>query len=153
MIVFGLSTPNFPQFDEVQQQCHFAVVIGSSHRRRAKSPLGTVLIINLLGKGLTPRACMGDGGSIWWAPVAGYYFSQVYSLQTFSPQTQSITPSKVKWSAPKIHQTFAQLTDSDFKAFWNNKGQNSVGERGGIRFYLPLPRESVRAVFRAYATS
>ena len=40
------------------------VVIGSSHRRRAKSPLGTVLIINLLGKGLTPRACMGDGGSI-----------------------------------------------------------------------------------------
>ena len=40
----------------------------ASHRRRAKSPLGTVLIINLLGKGLTPRACMGDGGSIWWAP-------------------------------------------------------------------------------------
>ena len=31
-------------------------MIGSSHRRRAKSPLGTVLIINLLGKGLTPRA-------------------------------------------------------------------------------------------------
>ena len=24
-----------------------------------------------------------------------------------------ITPSKVKWSAPKIHQTFGQLTDSD----------------------------------------
>ena len=23
-----------------------------------------------------------------------------------------ITPSKVKWSAPKIHQTFGQLTDS-----------------------------------------
>ena len=41
----------------------------ASHRRRAKSPLGTVLIINLLGKGLTPRACMGDGGSIWWAPA------------------------------------------------------------------------------------
>ena len=39
------------------------VVIGSSHRRRAKPPLGTVLIINLLRKGLTPRACMGDGGS------------------------------------------------------------------------------------------
>ena len=54
------------------------VVIGSSHRRRAKSPLGTVLIINLLGKGLTPRACMGDGGSIWWAPdiksVDGFVF-------------------------------------------------------------------------------
>ena len=24
-----------------------------------------------------------------------------------------ITPSKVKWSAPKLHQTFGQLTDSD----------------------------------------
>ena len=39
-------------------------MIGSSHRRRAKSPLGTVLIINLLGKELAPRACMGDEGSI-----------------------------------------------------------------------------------------
>ena len=68
MIVFGLSTPNFLLFDEVQKQCHFVVVIGASHRRRAKSPLGTVLIINLLGKGLTPRACMGDGGSILWVP-------------------------------------------------------------------------------------
>ena len=25
----------------------------------------------------------------------------------------TITPLKVKWSAPKIHQTFGQLTDSD----------------------------------------
>ena len=64
MIVFGLSTPNFQLFDEVQYQCRFVVVIGSSHRRLARSPLGTVLIINLLGKGLAPRACMGDGGSI-----------------------------------------------------------------------------------------
>ena len=24
-----------------------------------------------------------------------------------------VTPSKVKWSGPKIHQTFRQLTDSD----------------------------------------
>ena len=24
-----------------------------------------------------------------------------------------IIPSRVKWSAPKIHQTFGQLTDSD----------------------------------------
>ena len=43
-------------------------MIGSSHRRFAKSPLGIVLIINLLGKELTLRASMGDGGSIWWAP-------------------------------------------------------------------------------------
>ena len=38
-----------------------------------------------------------------------------------------ITPSKVKWSAPKIQQTFGQLTDSDLsiisKGFWNNRGQ------------------------------
>ena len=46
-------------------------MIGSFHCRRAKSPLGTVPIINLLGKGLSPRACMGDGGSIWWAPAFG----------------------------------------------------------------------------------
>ena len=59
-----------------------------------------------------------------------------------------ITPSKVKWSAPKIHQTFGQLTDSDLsiisKGCWNNRGQNSLRERGGIRFYLPLPGKSVR---------
>ena len=44
-------------------------------------------------------------------------------MQASSPRNQSakyiflkspITPSKVKWSAPKIHQTFAQLTDFDF---------------------------------------
>ena len=59
-----------------------------------------------------------------------------------------ITPSKVKCSSPKIHQTFAQLADSDMsiisKAFWNNRGQNFLRERGGIRFYLTLPGESVR---------
>ena len=87
----------------------------------------------------------------------GYYFSHVFPCKLFSPRNQSagyfflkspITPSKVKWLAPKIHQTFAQLTDSDLsiisKAFWNNRGQNSLGERGGIRFYLPLPGESVQ---------
>ena len=44
-----------------------------------------------------------------------------------------IIPSRVKWSAPKIHQTFGQLTDSDLsiisKGFCNNRGQNSQGER------------------------
>ena len=53
---------------------------------------------------------------------AGDYFSQLYPYKLFpleiSPQDMffmksPITPSKVKWSAPKIHQTFAQLTDSD----------------------------------------
>ena len=46
------------------------------------------------------------------------------SFQAFSPRNQSggrifflksaITPSKVNWSTPKIHETFfSQLTDSD----------------------------------------
>ena len=67
-------------------------------------------------------------------------FFPVISLQAFSPQNPSagyfflkspITPSKVKWSAPKIHQTFGQLTDSDLsiisKGFWNNRRLNSKG--------------------------
>ena len=53
---------------------------------------------------------------------AGDYFSQLYpyklfpleiSLQDIFFMKSPITPSKVKWSAPKIHQTFAQLTDSE----------------------------------------
>ena len=53
---------------------------------------------------------------------AGDYFSQLYPYKLFSLEISlqdifflksPITPSKVKWSAPKIHQTFAQLTDSD----------------------------------------
>ena len=53
---------------------------------------------------------------------AGDYFSQLYpyklfpleiSLQDIFFMKSPITPSKVKWWAPKIHQTFAQLTDSD----------------------------------------
>ena len=51
-----------------------------------------------------------------------------------------ITPSKVKWSAPKLHQTFAQLTDSDLsiisKAFWN-KALKGRGE-GFVSTY-PYP--------------
>ena len=54
---------------------------------------------------------------------AGYCFSQVYPFKLFSFEISLragyfflksvITPSRVKWWAPKIHQTFAQLTDSD----------------------------------------
>ena len=44
--------------------CHFSIFIGSFLYQRAKPPQGTVLFINLLGKGLTPRACMQDEGSI-----------------------------------------------------------------------------------------
>ena len=78
---------------------------------------------------------------------------ELFIGMSFSSRNQSaghfflkspITPSKVKWSASKIHQIFGQLTDSDLstisKGFWTNRGQNSLGERGGIRFYLPLPQ-------------
>ena len=84
---------------------------------------------------------------------AGYCFSQYFSLHAFLPLEISlqdifflkspITPSKVKYLAPKIHQTFAQLTDSDFsiisKAFWNKRGKGSLGERRGIVFYFHYP--------------
>ena len=52
--------------------CHFSIFIGSFLYKRAKPPQGTVLFINLLGKGLIPRACVGDGGSMWWAPDFDY---------------------------------------------------------------------------------
>ena len=44
--------------------CHFSIFIGSFLYQRARPPQGIVLFINLLGEGLTPRACMGDAGSI-----------------------------------------------------------------------------------------
>ena len=75
---------------------------------------------------------------------AGYCFPQKFLCILFSFRSQAagyvslkspINPSKVKYSAPKIHQTFAQLTDFDLsiisKAFWNK-----------------LPRESVRTDVR-----
>ena len=43
---------------------HFSIFIGSFLYHRAKPPQGKVLFINLLGEELTPRACVGDGGSI-----------------------------------------------------------------------------------------
>ena len=63
-------------------------------------------------------------------------------------------PLKSQMVAPKIHQIFGQLTDSDLsiisKGFWIKKGQNSLGERGRIRFRLPLPGKSVRTYERTY---
>ena len=48
--------------------CRFSIFIGSFLYQRARPPQGIVLFTNLLGKGLTPRACMGDAGSISWVP-------------------------------------------------------------------------------------
>jgi len=44
--------------------CDFSIFIGCFLYQRAKLPQGIVPFINLLGKGLTPRVCMGDAGSI-----------------------------------------------------------------------------------------
>ena len=56
-------------FEVRQYYCHCSIFIGSFLYQRAKPPQGTVLFINLLGKGLTPMACIGDGGSIRLAHV------------------------------------------------------------------------------------
>ena len=57
-----------------------------------------------------------------------------------------ITPSKVKWSASKIHQTFGQLTDSDLsiilKAFETIGDKSLKGE--GRNSFLLTPTQKVR---------
>ena len=59
-------------------------MIGSFHCRRAKPPLGAVLIINLLGKGLTPRACMGDVGFYSLAPASTNTLPVISTIGFFS---------------------------------------------------------------------
>ena len=89
----------------------FVVVIGSSHRRRAKSSLGTVLMkIYLHGKGLTPRACMGDGGSIWWAPVL-YHYVKLRNKMTRRERKEDSKPCVTSVTIillSKIHLPFAK---------------------------------------------
>ena len=45
---------------------------------------------------------------------------------------------------PECYLQSETKIEPDLRLFWNNRGQNSLGERGGIRFYLPLPEESLR---------
>ena len=49
--------------DVKQYHCHSFLLIGSWNCGLAKPPLRAVLLINLLGKGFTPRLNMGDRGS------------------------------------------------------------------------------------------
>ena len=69
------------------------------------------------------------------------FFLPKSACRTFFFLKSPITPSKVKWSAPKIHQTFGQLTDSDLsiisKGFWNNRRLNSQGR--GEEFVSTYP--------------
>ena len=66
---------------------------------------------------------------------AGHFFSEIIH-----------SPLKSQMSAPKIHQTFGQLTYSDLsiisKGFWNNRRQNSQGENS----FLLTPTRKVRTV-------
>ena len=71
-------------------------MIGSSHRRRAKSPLGTVLIINLLGKGLTPRACMGDGCSHRLIHDSGLVTNLMYVLKLFQVTAGNVHSFRIR---------------------------------------------------------
>ena len=101
-------------------------------------------------------------GRLWESVQCRIFFSQEFICMLFPSKSvrrtfflkSPITLSKVKWSAPKIHHTFGQLRDSELpiisKGFWNNRGQNSLGEREGIRFYSPLPGKSVRTYGRTY---
>ena len=75
------------------------------------------------------------------------FFPLEISLQDIFCWNHPSPPQKSN-GRPLIYQTFSQLTDSDlsiiYKAFWENRGQNSLLERGEMCFYLPLPGESVR---------
>ena len=46
-------------FDVCQHYCHFSISIGSFLYQHAKPPQETVLFINVLGKGLTPKGLHG----------------------------------------------------------------------------------------------
>ena len=80
--------------------------------------------------------------------VQATYFPGIYVHAFFLSKSVCRTFLLKSSITPKIHQAFGQLTYSDLslisKGFWNNGGQNSLGERGGIRFHFPLLGESVR---------
>ena len=56
--------------------------------QRVKLPQGIVLFRNPLGKGLTPRDCMVDAGSIWWV-------SGTLEWGTFTAEQLLLCPSVV----------------------------------------------------------
>ena len=74
------------------------------------------------------------------------FFPPEISLQDIFFSEIIHNPLKSQMSAPKIHQTFGQLTYSDLsiisKGFWNNRRQNSQGENS----FLLTPTRKVRTV-------
>ena len=80
-------------------------MIGSSHRRRGKSPMGTVRIINLLGKGLSSRACMGDRGSSCPYPPAPPFSNTNVQWSKWSARVHHVVVFKTKFLHFKIENT------------------------------------------------
>ena len=84
-------------------------------------------------------------GWFYWFSLGKNVFSNLSGVRTYFLSKSVCGTFFLK---SPITQTFGQLTNSDLsiisKGFWNNRGQRSLGERGGICFYLPLPGESVR---------
>ena len=69
----------------------------------------------------------------------------IFSKITHNPLKSQIVGSQNQTNICSVDRFWFRIIS---KAFWNNRGQNSLGERGGIRFYLPLPGESVRTDVR-----
>ena len=115
------------------------VVIGSSHRRRAKPPVGTVLIINLLGKGLTPRACMGDGGiNQDDRRTEHFMFLSIY-IKCFSHSNSYFPQTELKAQQQKIG---TELINCDEGKEERNKIHCKRKESGcsKLNFFESLPR-------------
>ena len=72
---------------------------------------------------------------------AGYLFSEI----THKPfKSQIVGPLNPPNICSVDRFWFAIISNT----FWNNRGQNSLGERWGIRCFFPLPGESVRTDVR-----
>ena len=76
-----------------------------------------------------------------WKSVRKIFFSEI----THKPLKSQIVGSQNQTNICSVDRFWFRIIS---KAFWNNRGQNSLGERGGIRFYFPLPGESVRTDVR-----
>ena len=80
--------------------------------------------------------------------MSGIFFSvqdiifPIYILASFFPSKSvwRVFFSEISNGRPLKSTNLCSVDRFSFvnKAFWNNMGQNSLGERGGIRLYLPL---------------
>ena len=80
------------------------------------------------------------------------FFLPKSACRTFFFLKSPITPSKVKWSAPKIHQTFGQLTDADLsitsKGFSNNRDKTLKGRGEEFVSTYPDPESPYGRTYR-----